>query len=73
MTDAIVIQTVAGRGNIVTGTGDINVNYVLSPVDARGGRRLVVLAQRGHFASLQRRQDSPRITQQQAIAREILP
>jgi eukaryotic-like serine/threonine-protein kinase len=46
MTDAVVNQTVAGRGNIVTGTGDINVSYVLSPADARERQELLILASR---------------------------
>src|SRR3981081_3562605 len=43
MSDPLVTQTVAGRGNFVTGTGDINVNYVLDPVESRERNELLLL------------------------------
>jgi len=46
MTDALVNQTIAGRGNIVTGTGDVNVSYVLNPAEADQRNDLLVLVRK---------------------------
>jgi eukaryotic-like serine/threonine-protein kinase len=46
MTEALVNQTIAGRGNIFTGTGDVNVSYVLNPADADQRNDLLVLVRK---------------------------
>lgn len=46
MSDPLVTQTVAGRGNFVTGTGDINVNYLLNPVESRERNELLLLVRK---------------------------